>query len=356
MGEIMENLMEKLQTDFFKGVLAQSGSSIPGVPIILGYSIWAYSHHTGKTAANIMNSGIEHAKAQLYVANKYNLPFVVTFTDLNIIGEAFGAKLTYLPDVIPVHESPAISQIEDIDNLELLDPFIDGRMPKIIQTAKYFNKNFKKKEHVLMAGCEGPITAAGSIWGMENLMRNMINNPDLVHKILDVSSKTIINFLNAQLEQGTEFVTLADPSASCTCISPEFFKKFAYRYYRKIVKKVNSPIFMIHICGEVLNILDQLIRVPKLMIVSVDDVNMERAKEIIGKKFIILMGNVSTSIIRYGTPLQVEEEVKRVITEAGKGGKLLLSSACDLSPGTPPENIWAMLEATKKYGTFPLNI
>ncbi|MBD3215624.1 MAG: hypothetical protein GF311_23640 [Candidatus Lokiarchaeota archaeon] len=350
----MESIMEKLDTDFFKGVLAQEGFSVPAVPIILGYSIWAYSHYKKIPAETIMRNGEYHAAAQLYVANKYGLPFVVTFTDLNLIGEALGAKLTYLPDVIPVHESPAIQNLDELNNLFPTNPEKDGRLPVIVKTAKIFSEKFKADEHILMAGCEGPITASGSIVGMENLMRNMINQPEKVHEVLDIASQSIIHFLNAQLERGMEFVTLSDPSASCTCISPEFFKEFALPYYKKIVKQVNSPIFMIHICGEVLPILKDLIRVPKMMIISVDDVDMEQAKKIIGNKFVLLMGNVSTSIMRYGTVNQVEMEVKRVINKAGKGGKLLLSSACDLSPGTPEKNILAMINAAKKYGTFPL--
>ncbi|TXT60248.1 MAG: putative Uroporphyrinogen decarboxylase [Promethearchaeota archaeon] len=350
----MESILDKLQTEFFKGVLAVPGSTIPSFPIILGYSIWAYSNHTGIPAYEIMKDGEKHGKAQLYVAKKYDLPFVVSFTDLNIIGEALGAELTYMEDVIPVHETPAIRNTRDIDTLEPADPKTDGRMPEILKSAALFVKNFKNPKNILMAGCEGPITAGGSIWGMENLMRNMINNPDYVHKVLDIATDSIIEFLNFQLSIGLEFVTLADPSASCTCISPEFFKKFAIPHYKKIVKKVNSPIFMVHICGESLAIIEDLIRIPKIMIMSVDDVDMNKAKEIIKKKFIILMGNVSTHIMRYGTPLQVEKEVKRVITQAGKDGRLLVSSACDISPGTPSKNIWALINAVKKYGVFPL--
>jgi len=352
----MESIMEKLQTNYFRGVLGESNTSIPAFPIILGYSIWAYSQHSGIPAHEIMKDGKKHAEAQLFVAQKYKLPFVVTFTDLNVVGEALGANLTYMPDVIPVHENPAIMNFEDIDKLQLTDPFKDGRMPQIIKTAKIFVEKFKKKDHILMAGGEGPITAAGSTWGMENLMRNMINNPNLVHKVLEITTDSIIEFLNAQLEQGTEYVTLADPSASCTCISPDFFDKFAVPYYRKIVKKVNSPIFLIHICGKTTNIIRSISKIRKMMIISVDDVNLSEVKNIIGKKFIILMGNVSTKILRYGTVSQVEQEVRRVIWEAGDGGKLLISSACDLSPGTPPENIRALINAGKKFGLFPLEI
>jgi len=346
--------MEVFQTEFFKGILGEPGSNVPSFPIIFGYSIWAYHKLTGIPAYEIMKDGKKHAAAQLHVAKEFNLPFVVSFTDLNIVGEALGATLTYMPDVIPIHEIPAVNTAEDIESLEPADPYKSGRMPQIIETVKIYVDKFKESENIINAGCEGPITAAGSAWGMENLMRNMIKNPDLVHKILEITTDSIIQFLNAQMEFGLDNVVLADPSASCTCISPEFFKEFAFPHYKKIVRKVNSPTFLIHICGEIFNIIKQITRIPKMMAISVDMVDLKEAKNEIGKKFVALMGNVPTEIMRYGTPIQVEEEAKKCIQAVAEGGKFMLSTACDIAPKTPPENIRALINAGKKYGTFPL--
>lgn len=346
--------MELLQLDLFRGLIGETGSSIPTYPIVLGYSVWAYHNNTSIPAYEIMKDGKKHAAAQLYVAKKYDLPFVVAFTDLNIVGEALGATLTYMPDVIPVHETPAVITASDIEALEPANPFKDGRMPQIIETCKIFTEKFKSNENLLVAGGEGPITAAGSIWGMENLMRNMIKNPELVHKVLEISTDSIIEFLNAQMDQGVNMVALAEPSASCTCISPQFFQEFAVPYIKKIVKKVNSPAFMIHICGETFQIIKMLAKIPKMMSISVDKVNLKEAKKELGKKFVVLMGNVSTETMLYGTVHQVENEAKACIHNAGKGGKFMLSTACDLSPKTPPQNIRALINAGKKYGTYPL--
>ncbi len=82
-------------------------------------------------------------------------------------------------------------------------------------------------------------------------------------------------------------------------------------------------------------------------------VDLKKAKEVLGKKFIILMGNVSTAIMRYGTAQQVEEEAKRCIRAAAEGGKFMLSTACDIAPGTPSANIKALINAGSKYGTYP---
>jgi uroporphyrinogen decarboxylase len=333
-----------------------SGTSVPVYPIVLGYSVWAYHDQTKIPAFEIMKDGKKHAAAQMYVSKEYNLPFVVAFTDLNIIGEALGATLTYMPDVIPVHEKPAVVLPDEIESLEPANPNKDGRMPQIIETCKIFANTLKGSQCILAAGCEGPITSAGSVWGMENLMRNMIKNPPLVHKVLEITTDTIIDFLNVQMSQGVDIVALADPSASCTCISPQFFQEFAVPYLKKIVKKVNSPAFMIHICGDAFQILKFLAKIPRIMAVSVDKVDLKAAKKDLDRKFIVLMGNVSTELMRYGTTQQVEEAAKNCIQQAGEGGKFLLSTACDLPPKTPPKNIRTFLNTGKMYGTYPLKL
>ncbi len=384
-------LLESIPPDVLNGLMGAPGAPVPAFPIILGYSINEYHHVTGIPAPEILHDGEKVAAAQMHVARQYHLPFVISVVDLNVIGEAFGAHLTYMPDVIPVHETPAVRSTEDIDRLEPKDPHRDGRMPEIVKVARAFKAGFDQPGEFCFGGCEGPITAAGSVWGVENLLRNMIKNPPLVHKVLSAVTDTIIDFCNAQLEAGVVAVGFADPTASSTCISPEFFHEFAMPYLKKITRKVNSPGFLLHVCGESLDItrdvcnlgasrvanviqtnimrrkvlwnesvrgrmlkfLESLSIVPKIEIFSVDNVDMAAAKQAVGKRFVILLGNVSTSILRFGTPEDVVREANACIKAAAPGGNFILSSGCDIAPGTPPANIEALVR-TGNEARFPI--
>jgi uroporphyrinogen decarboxylase len=348
--------MELLQQvpELLDGLMAKPGSTVPTFPIILGYSVNEYHKHANILAPEIMRNGEKIADAQILVARRFKIPFVITILDLNVIGEAFGATLTYMPDVIPVHESAAIEGLEGIDKLEPKDPRRDGRMPAIVKAAEFFAKKFSAEGELSFGGCEGPITAAGSLWGVENLMRNMIKNPDLVHKVLSACTDTIIDFCNAQMDAGVLGIGLAEPTASSTCISPEFFQKFAMPYIKKICRKVNSPAFLLHVCGEAQELVKPVSKITNILIFSVDQVDLQRAKEDIGKKFLVLLGNVSTRLMRRGTLAEVEAATKQCIQEAAAGGKFILSTGCDIAPGTPVENIEAMLQLGKTFGKYPL--
>jgi uroporphyrinogen decarboxylase len=52
----------------------------------------------------------------------------------------------------------------------------------------------------------------------------------------------------------------------------------------------------------------------------------------------------------------VEAEVKRRIRELGPGGGFVVAAVHAIQPDVPPENIIAMAEATRKYGTYPLAV
>ncbi len=48
-----------------------------------------------------------------------------------------------------------------------------------------------------------------------------------------------------------------------------------------------------------------------------------------------------------GTPERVYENAREVIQSAATGGGLILGSGCDVAPGTPPENLDAMMTAAR---------
>lgn len=75
-----------------------------------------------------------------------------------------------------------------------------------------------------------------------------------------------------------------------------------------------------------------------------------RAKQIIGDRLCI-QGGVPPTILQAGTPQEVEEHVKKLIKEVGKGGGLVVGpgSAMDYAK---PENVHAMIETVKKYGQY----
>lgn len=61
-----------------------------------------------------------------------------------------------------------------------------------------------------------------------------------------------------------------------------------------------------------------------------------------------ILGNVSSALLAQGTVEQVRQETVRMLREA-EGAPLIAGPSNAIVHGTPPQNVWAMVEAIKEY-------
>ena len=89
--------------------------------------------------------------------------------------------------------------------------------------------------------------------------------------------------------------------------------------------------------------------------VSARDMNSARLKEEFGDQ-ISFWGAIDTQhVLPYGSPEEVEAEVKQRIKDLAPGGGYVLCAVHDIQPDVKPENIVSMYESARKYGTYPIN-
>ena len=76
-----------------------------------------------------------------------------------------------------------------------------------------------------------------------------------------------------------------------------------------------------------------------------------------GKDLTFWGGGCDTqNVLTFGTPVEVEGEVKRRISELAPGGGFVFKQVHNIQPQVPPENILGMFEAVHKYGNYPVRI
>jgi uroporphyrinogen decarboxylase len=76
-------------------------------------------------------------------------------------------------------------------------------------------------------------------------------------------------------------------------------------------------------------------------------------KEQFGDK-LCLFGGVNCETLIAGTPGTVREEVRYAIKHAGPGGGLVVTNSNVIQPGTQLENYYAMRNAIREYGPYPI--
>jgi uroporphyrinogen decarboxylase len=66
-------------------------------------------------------------------------------------------------------------------------------------------------------------------------------------------------------------------------------------------------------------------------------------------------GGIDTqSVLPFGTPKQVQEEVKLRIEQFAAGGGFVAAPVHNIQGDVPAENVLALSEAVQKYGVYPI--
>jgi uroporphyrinogen-III decarboxylase len=81
-----------------------------------------------------------------------------------------------------------------------------------------------------------------------------------------------------------------------------------------------------------------------------DQTDMANAKKIVGGNCCI-SGNVPSSLMCTGTPQAVKEYCRQLIETCAPGGGYILSGGCSATE-TNAENLRAMMQAAREYGTY----
>ena len=65
-----------------------------------------------------------------------------------------------------------------------------------------------------------------------------------------------------------------------------------------------------------------------------------------------MSGGVNNVTLAFGTPEQVRQEVKTLIETVGRDGGFIMDASAIMQNDTTPENMRAMVEATREFGVY----
>ena len=278
--------------------------------------------------------------------------------DLFGIAEAMGSTLVFPEYDIPFVDVPVLSDYKDLDKLPLINPWKDGRLPLFLEAVKMLNEEVGDEVGV-GASVGGPFTTASALRGTETILKDMILNPEELHKLLQIATENIFAYIDALAEIGIK-PSMPEPMGSGTLISAKQFRTFVQPYLKKCVEhvteKFGSPPTL-HICGNTKRIWQDMADTG-VKTVSLDNVvDMEEAKNEIGNR-VTLMGNVKPiEVMKEGTREDIFNAVAECLQKAADSPKgYILSTGCQLAMGTPMENVGYFMEAARTLGKWPVKL
>lgn len=252
----------------------------------------------------------------------------------------------------------AAEKEEDIERLTVPNPREAPYASRVLE----FNRLTVEKGLGASIFGGSPLNLAQDIVGIENLLRWMRRKPDLVHKLLRISTDYLLTIADVNIEEfGAENIAVfnAFPVDCHALVSPAQFREFSLPYIQEIHETLirrNVFKWIIHLCGDHSKNLEcwknEIKLVPRTIFTLGTEMDMKKTAEFLGQDYII-GGNVKNLTLQLETPNEVYEETRRIVEEMKyTPGGFILMPDCGLSPNTPPANLYAMIKATKDFGRY----
>jgi len=286
---------------------------------------------------------------------------ICNYTGQDVIGfESLWVPLKYKDDQGNLH----IINDGRVKNLDDLERAIKPTWEHDIEPRKKYFDLYKKAIEGTGVGLfylTGPIfqSAYQFLNGFSDFFVNCYVDREFIEALLDVCVDFYLQIIDVALDAGLTFLFLADDVCykQGVFLEPGLFKDLWLPRMKKLIKPAKEagvPV-MFHSCGNVTNIFDDVI-----MELGVDCINpiepysnnIFELKKKYGDK-ITFSGNIDIAgPLAFGTPEEVDAEVKEHLEKLMVGGRYILSTNHSIMNDIPMRNYDAMLDALYKYGIY----
>jgi uroporphyrinogen decarboxylase len=294
-----------------------------------------------------LNSGELLAVCQLEARKQFGYDGVTAFADNSLEAEALGSTISYKNNMYPHIDEYCLNNIHDWKYLSIPDPEADGRMPIILEACRIL-KNEVGEETAVVGTVQGPMTLAGQLMGIEKLIYFAVDHPDEFYQLLDFTTRVMVTFGMAQLKSGANAIHVFDPSASCSVINRDIFRKYILPHLKQAFKEYNDhgdPICWLNITGQTEPILDlfpetgaDLFNIDFIVPIAIA---MEKLPHH------CINGNIKPVCFISNEETVIQREAEDLLNETQDRGGFILSPGCEIPLESKVGNIEAMMKAVK---------
>lgn len=288
--------------------------------------------------------------------DRYPLDAAILFSDILTVPDAMGLGLYFADGEGPKFERPlrdeaAIMalQVPDIDKtlryvtdaVSQIRKTLDGRVPLI----GFSGSPFTLSCYMVEGGGSDDYARVKTL---------MYNEPKLMHHILEVTTQSVIAYLNAQIEAGAQAVMIFDSWGGV--LSHSAYHEFSLPYIRRIVEGLIKEKDGVRIPNVVFTKGGGL-WIDNIANTGCDAIGLDWTMDIgiarqkVGDK-VALQGNLDPAVL-FSNPDAIRNEVEKVLSSYGYGSGHVFNLGHGISQYTNPENVAAMVaavhELSRKY-------
>jgi uroporphyrinogen decarboxylase len=283
---------------------------------------------------------------------RYSLDAAILFSDILTIPDAMGLGLYFEAGEGPRFRKPVRTEA-DINSLSVIDPQQD--LPYVINAVSTIRRELNGR--VPLIGFSGsPWTLAtymvegSSSKDFARCKTMAYNQPELMHQLLDTLAKSVIVYLNAQIEAGAQAVQIFDTWGGA--LSHDAYREFSLQYMSQIVDGLikeheGRPVPVILFTkggGQWL----ETIADSGCDAIGLDwTTHIGEARKRVGSR-VALQGNMDPAILR-ASPRRIRQEVETILSQFGPGEGHVFNLGHGITPDINPTHVEAFIDAVHEF-------
>jgi [methyl-Co(III) methanol-specific corrinoid protein]:coenzyme M methyltransferase len=300
-------------------------------------AFWPEGHESGETMARLAM-----AAHTVLGFDAVRVPFCQTFEAVALGCRYKRGKSPEGGEGIPGVDHPPPYTLEDAP--EFPEDFLArGRIPELLKAVR-IGKETLGGEVPIVGGIIGPWTIAGSLLDTVPLLKASFKTPEKLRPFLDVGERAGTTLALALIDAGADIIACEDMTASPELIAPKTYRDYELEYQKRQFEAISVPTIL-HICGNVGSIVEWMGRTGADVLSIEPKTSARLARGKCGPN-VTMMGGIDTATTLFtGDPSAVKAGCEDSIAD----GIQILAPGCAVAPGTPKENLLAMVEVAAAH-------
>jgi len=232
----------------------------------------------------------------------------------------------------------------------------DPNRPELYSDSEQLIRDYKDEYWIVGVTVTTIWETAWALRGFERMLTDLVLNPDLANRILDIPYQYHLTAAKKLVEMGVDMIWAGDDMGTqqTMLIAPQQWQQiFKPRMANFIstLKEINPDIkIAYHSDGNIYQIIPDLIEIGLDVLNPVQPacIDPAKVKKDFGNKLCFWGTMDEQQTLPFGTPADVEREVKERLKTIGKNGGLIIGPTHHVQLDTPLENFWSMVNTIKE--------
>lgn len=314
----------------------------PALPIIHS----AYARLAGIPLGKYYGDAATMAEAIVWGCRRFGFDGVQLSMGVTGEAEALGAKVEQPADGAPLLKDHPLKAVGDFAGIDPAAAGRAGRMPMYFDAVRRVADRIGADSFILST-LRGPLNIASQLRGVEEMLMDLIDEPEQACRLLDFTTDVAIEVSRASVSTGADALLFGEATCSPNFISPDMYREFVRPRHARLIAETKAMGWQFagfHICGDIRPIFADIVDTGAAFLDI--DYQVPAAEAIaLAAGRIAMRGNLDPAgTFLRGAPDEIRARTADLRATA-TGQRWILASGCDISPGVPEANLGAFAEA-----------